>query len=240
MKRIKLFNGDCIELLRNIPDKSIDLILADPPYGTTASNWDQIIDFEKLWIQLRRVIKKDAAILIFGTEPFSSMLRCSNVKNFKYDWIWNKTRPGNFSLAKKQPMKYHEIISVFNSKVYNPIMEPGDKIRKKGANKGYRGFNKGLERESYVGREYKDYYPSSIIKFPNPNHKSLHPNAKPVPLLEYFIKTYSKEDDLVLDFTMGSGSTGVACINTNRRFVGMEKDLEIFNIAKDRIAGFLI
>ena len=175
--------------------------------------------------------------MLFGSEPFSSALRMSNIKNYKYDWVWEKTRPSNFALAKKNPMKYHEIISVFNSKVYYPIMVKGSKIRKKGANKSAEIYNnsKSLMNDEYLKKEYVDFYPSSVLKFSNPNNKSLHPTQKPVALLEYLIKTYTQECETVLDFTMGSGSTGVAAINTNRCFIGIEKDETYFLIAQKRI-----
>jgi len=233
----QLMFGDCLERMKEIGDKSVDAIICDPPFGTTACKWDIIIPFDKLWEQLNRIIKPNGAIVLFGSEPFSSALRMSNIKNYKYDWVWEKTRPSNFALAKKNPMKYHEIISVFNSKVYYPIMVKGSKIRKKGANKSAEIYNnsKSLMNDEYLKKEYVDFYPSSVLKFSNPNNKSLHPTQKPVALLEYLIKTYTQECETVLDFTMGSGSTGVACVNTNRKFIGIEMDENYFNIACDRI-----
>ena len=234
---IQLFNGDCLEVMKTIEDKSIDAIITDPPYGTTACKWDSVIDFDLMWEQLNRIIKPNGAIVLFGSEPFSSALRMSNIKNYKYDWIWEKSRPSNFANAKRQPMKYHEIISVFNSKIYYPIMVKGNKVRKKGTNKGasiYGGVS-GLGNPEYLKKEYVDFYPKSIQKFVNSNYKSLHPTQKPIALMEYLIKTYTNENETVLDFTMGSGSTGVAAKNTNRNFIGIEQDEKYFNIAKNRI-----
>jgi site-specific DNA-methyltransferase (adenine-specific) len=234
---IQLLNGDCLELMKSIPDGSIDAIITDPPYGTTACKWDSVIDFTLMWEQLNRIIKPNGAIVLFGSEPFSSALRMSNIKNYKYDWVWEKSRPSNFANAKRHPMKYHEIISVFNSKKYYPLMVKGDKIRKKGTNKGaeFYGGISGLGNPDYLKKEYVDFYPKSIIKLPNPNNKSVHPTQKPVLLMEYLIKTYTNENETVLDFTMGSGSTGVAAKNLNRKFIGIEKDDNYFEIAKKRI-----
>ena len=227
--------GNCLDRMKEIESGSVDMILADPPYGTTTCKWDSVIDLPLMWEQLKRIIKPNGAIVLFGSEPFSSALRMSNIKNYKYDWIWQKNRPSNFALAKKHPMKYHEIICVFNSKIYNPQMVRGDKIRKKGANNGYSGFNEGLDQPVYSHKEYKDFYPSSIQNFSNPNNKSLHPTQKPVALMEYLIKTYTNEGNIVLDFTMGSGTTGVAAKNLDRKFIGIEMDEDYFNIAKERI-----
>jgi DNA modification methylase len=234
---IQLLNGDCLELMKSIPDGSIDAIITDPPYGTTACKWDSVIDFTLMWEQLNRIIKPNGAIVLFGSEPFSSALRMSNIKNYKYDWVWEKSRPSNFANAKRHPMKYHEIISVFNSKKYYPLMVKGDKIRKKGTNKGaeFYGGISGLGNPDYLKKEYVDFYPKSIIKLPNPNNKSVHPTQKPVLLMEYLIKTYTNENETVLDFTMGSGSTGVAAKNLKRKFIGIEKDDNYFEIAKKRI-----
>jgi len=196
-----------------------------------------VIDFELMWAELKRIVKDNGAICLFGSEPFSSALRMSNIKMFRYDLIWHKTRPSNFPLAKKQFMKYHEIVSIFGIKspIYYPQMVKGDKERKKRTNKGYRGFNKGLEDTAYLKKIYKDFYPSSIQTFPNPNNALLHPTQKPIPLLEYLIKTYTLENETVLDFTMGGGSTGVAAKNLNRKFIGIEQDEYYFEIAEGSI-----
>lgn len=220
--------------MKNIPDGSIDLVLTDPPYGTTACKWDSVIPFEPMWEQLNRIIKPNGAVCLFGSEPFSSALRMSNIKNYKYDWIWNKSKAANFILAKKQPLKIHEIISVFNSKIYNPQKEKGI-YRKKG------GYFVNGECAVIAGAPtvYNDlYYPKSILDFSIANNKNskFHPTQKPVELLEYLIKTYTNEGETVLDFTMGSGSTGVACINTGRKFIGIELEQKYFDIATKRIS----
>jgi DNA modification methylase len=230
---IQLYNGDCLEIMKNIPDNSVDMILTDPPYGTTKCKWDSVIPFEPMWEQLNRIIKPNGAILLFGSEPFSSALRMSNIKNYKYDWVWDKKQAGNVLNAKKQPLKTFENIIVFNSKTYYPIMRKG-KMRKKG------GLNKQPEITGKVKLDYMtyndEYYPIAILEFSNADKRNrLHPTQKPVALLEYLIKTYTQEGETVLDFTMGSGSCGVACINTNRNFIGIELDENYFNIAKERI-----
>ena len=215
-----------------------DAIITDPPYGTTACKWDNVIPFEDMWERLNKLIKLNGAIVLFGSEPFSSNLRMSNIKNYKYDWVWDKKKPSNFPLAKKQPMKYHENIIVFNSKIYYPIMVKVEgRKAKKYMNKGATVFNtKGLDDPKYLDKVYTDKYPSSIIEVSNACQRNrYHPTQKPVALLEYLIKTYTNKGELVLDFTMGSGSTGVACMNTNRKFIGIELDENYFNIAKERI-----
>ncbi len=235
MSDTKLLHGDCLEVMKDIPDKSVDLILTDPPYGTTACKWDSVIPFEPMWEQLNRIVKPNGAICLFGSEPFSSALRMSNIKNFKYDWIWNKKLAGNGILAKKQPLKIHEIVSVFNSGIYIPQMTKG-KYRKK--------MTGGIKESEITGGnavvdEYSNdlYYPKTILEYGIGNMRKgrLHPTQKPITLLEYLIKTYTSEGETVLDFTMGSGSTGVACVNTNRNFIGIELDEKYFNIAKERI-----
>ena len=228
--KIDLKCGDCLQLMKEIPDKSIDMILCDLPYGTTACKWDNIIPFEPLWEQYNRIIKNNGAILLFGSEPFASKLRLSNLKNYKYDWIWNKKQTGNPFLAKKQPLKIFENILVFNSRIYNPIMRKG-KSRIKGGGSNAKIFN---NTDSCVNDLY---YPTAIIEFANCKNKTerLHPTQKPVELLEYLIKTYTNENEVVLDNCMGSGSTGVACVNTNRNFIGIELDQKYFEIAEKRI-----
>ena len=216
----------------------VDAIITDPPYGVTACKWDTVIPFDEMWERLNKLIKPKGAIVLFGSEPFSSTLRMSNIKNYKYDWVWDKKKPSNFPLAKKQPMKYHENIIVFNSKIYYPIMVKVEgRKAKKYTNKGATVFNtKGLDDPKYLDKVYTDKYPSSIIEVSNACQRNrYHPTQKPVDLLEYLIKTYTNENELVLDFTMGSGSTGIACMNTNRKFVGIELDENYFSIAKERI-----
>lgn len=235
-KMINLMNGDCLELMKTIPDGSVDMILTDPPYGTTACKWDSVIPFEPMWAELKRIIKPNGAIVLFGSEPFSSALRMSNIKQYKYDWVWNKKNSGSGLLAKKQPLKQHELISVFsvNSHYYSPQMTEG-KMRNK---KSY-----GSKLDSVVGeiKPSKDnynnlYFPKSIIEFSNANQKGkVHPTQKPVALLEYLIKTYTQDGEIVLDFTAGSFSTGVACVNMGRSFIGIELDKSYFEIGVNRV-----
>lgn len=230
---IQLYNGDCLEVMKNIPDSSVDLVLTDPPYGTTACKWDNIIPFEPMWEQLNRIIKSNGAICLFGSEPFSSALRMSNIKNFKYDWIWEKEQGANFMLCKYQPYKAHEIVSVFSKEKHNyfPQMTDGKPYI---SGKGTSGQITGNRPKAQKKNEGKRY-PRSIQRFNTGKNKSTHPTQKPVALLEYLIKTYTNEGETVLDFTMGSGSTGVACIDTNRNFIGIELDKGYFDIAQKRI-----
>ena len=233
---IDLIKGDCLELMKDIPDGSIDLILTDPPYGTTACKWDSIIPLEPMWEQLNRIIKPNGAIVLFGSEPFSSALRMSNIKNYKYDWVWDKKLSSGFLNAKKRPLLRHETISVFNSKIYFPIMEVRGKEREKGNKGGSKYTDKAYSDYNSYTSKNNTYYPTSIIQSSNANRKDkVHPTQKPVPLLEYLIKTYTLENETVLDFTMGSGSTGEACVNTNRNFIGIEMDDKYFEIATNRI-----
>lgn len=228
--------GDCLEVMKDIRDKSIDMILCDLPYGTTHCNWDTVIPFDRLWEQYCRIAKDNAAIVLFGAEPFASHLRLSNLQMYKYDWIWDKVKGTGFLNAKKQPMRNHEVICVFykNQCTYNPQMTSGQrKVSYK---------RKGLQTDVY-GQADKDYiydsatrYPRSIQVFSTDTQKcSLHPTQKPIALLEYLILTYTNEDDIVLDNCMGSGSTCVAAQNTNRKYIGIEKEESIFNNAKERI-----
>ena len=235
MNDIKLIHGDCLEEMKNIPDKSIDMILCDLPYGTTQNKWDSVIPLEPLWEQYKRIIKDNGAIVLFAQTPFDKVLGASNLKMLKYEWIWEKQQGTGFLNAKKMPLKKHENILVFYKKlpIYNPQMI-GNEIRTIKRNKnGKTTDNYGKftydEQSTYVGR-----YPTSILSFDRDKNK-LHPTQKPVPLLEYLIKTYTNEGEIILDNTMGSGSTGVACINTNRKFIGIELEEKYFNIAKTRI-----
>jgi len=231
---MNLIHGDCLEKMKDIPDKSIDMILCDLPYGTTACKWDVVIPFEPLWEQYKRVIKDRGAIVLFGSEPFSSYLRMSNIKQFKYDWIWDKKKGGNPLLSKIQPIKVTETISVFHSGIYYPIMTPRDKPKSRGSNKGF--LSETTNNAFTEDKTYTEYYPKNIIEVSNASQvNKLHPTQKPVALLEYLIKTYTIEGETVLDNCMGSGSTGVACINTKRNFIGIEKDDKYFEIAKSRI-----
>jgi DNA modification methylase len=241
---IQLFKGDCLEVMKGIPNGSIDAIITDPPYGTTACKWDSVIDFQLMWEQLNRIIKANGAIVLFGSEPFSSALRMSNIKNYKYDWIWVKNTSGSFALAKKRPMQYHELISVFYKKqcVYNPKFgEYSEQSKKRNynikvVNEKFKTKTQGIKRTE-INLDFKrGSYPKMIIEIKGANKtKRLHPTQKPVALMEYLIKTYTNENETVLDFTMGSGSTGVACVNTNRNFIGIEMDAGYFDIATKRI-----
>ena len=235
---IELYNGDCLELMKNIPDKSIDMILCDLPYGTTACKWDSVIPFEPLWGQYKRIIKDNGAIVLFAVQPFTSLLVNSNIKGYKHHWIWEKNRGTGFQVAKYRPMMATEDIIAFTKKGerinYYPVMVERDKpITCYGA-KGTNGTNPLASFDNNLKKTYTHNYPTNIIRS-NKVSKPMHPTQKPVDLLEYLIKTYTDEGNLVLDNCMGSGSTGVACVNTNRNFIGMELDNNYFNIAKERI-----
>lgn len=226
--------GDCLELMKNIPGGSIDMILCDLPYGTTACKWDTVLPCELLWVQYKRIIKDEGAIVLFGSEPFSSHLRSSNLKMFRYDWIWEKEQGANFMLCRYQPYKVHEIISVFSKKthVYHPQMTEGKPyISGKGTSGDVTRNVKKIQTKNEGLR-----YPRSIQRFNTDKSKgSFHPTQKPVALLEYLVKTYTNEGETVLDNCMGSGSTGVACMNTGRHFIGIELDKQYFDIAQKRI-----
>ena len=238
---IELIKGDCLEVMKDIPDKSIDMILCDLPYGTTACKWDSVIPFKPLWEQYNRIIKDNGAIVLFGSEPFSSALRMSNIKKYKYDLKWQKDQGSDFMLAKKKPLKDYEDIMVFYKKqpTYNPQMREGfKKWTKKDTGNNIIG-HLGKQEKSQIKQSIGDKrYPISILKF-NRIRNGLHPTQKPVELLEWLIKTYTNEGETVLDNCMGSGSTGVACINTNRKFIGIEKDDKYFEISCDRINGHI-
>jgi len=229
---INLMHGDCLELMKSIPDNSIDMVLTDPPYGTTACKWDTVIDFDLMWEQLKRITKDNGAIALFGSEPFSSALRMSNIKMFKYDWYWKKSNKTGHLNAKKMPLKNIEVISIFKNKIsyYPQGLKPYDKITKRGHNGDSYGASGKSNYQKFTN------YPTQYLEFISQS-KTIHPTQKPVALLEYLIKTYTLENETVLDFTMGSGSTGVACKNLNRKFIGIEKDENYFNIAKERIYG---
>jgi len=239
---MQLYQGDCLECMKMIPDKSIDMILCDLPYGTTACKWDNVIPFELLWEQYNRIIKKNRAIVLFGNEPFTSVLINSNLKGFKYRWDWNKKIPSGIGYAKYRPMQQTEDIAVFSLNgertKYNPQMIKRDIPIKSGGNTKQAGVYNGFKCRG-EGKEYKktyDYkYPVTLIEFDKVRRGNLHPTQKPVSLLEYLIRTYTNEGETVLDNCMGSGSTGVACANTNRDFIGIELDSHYFSIAKQRI-----
>ena len=235
---IKLMLGDCLERMKEIPDGSVDMVLTDPPYGTTACKWDSIIPLEPMWEQLKRVIKPNGAVVMTASQPFTTTLIASNMKMFKYCWVWEKTMASNFALAKKQPFKKHEDICVFYRKqpVYNPQMESGKSYtdrRSIGARNASVGAETGVKRNPIKNTGTR--YPSSVQKFSNGNNGNVHPTQKPVALMEYLIRTYTNEGETVLDFTCGSGSTGVAAVNTSRNFIGIELDPDYFAIAEKRI-----
>ena len=226
--------------MKDIPDSSIDAIITDPPYGTTACKWDSVIPFDLMWEQLNRIIKPNGAIVLFGSEPFSSALRMSNIKNYKYDWVWRKSRPVGHLQAKRQPLKDIEMVSVFYNYqcTYNP--QGATTVDVKHRNTPNRIKSAGMGVVGNAKAEYtqsKSNYPRRILDYASPHNVGVftHPTAKPVDLMEYLIKTYTNEGETVLDFTMGSGTTGVACTNLNRRFIGIELDDGYFDIAKERI-----
>ena len=231
---INLMQGDCLERMKEIPSGSVDMILTDPPYGTTACKWDSIIPLEPMWEQLKRIIKPNGAIVIFGSEPFSSSLRISNIKQYKYDWIWQKPKGTGHLNAKRMPMNNFENISVFYKRqcLYNPQYSVGDQYKAKSGISSFDGYGK----DNRIGNDNTGKrYPKRVLSFGVVERGTVHPTQKPVTLMEYLIKTYTNENETVLDFTMGSGSTGVAAKNLNRKFIGIELDEGYFNIAKERI-----
>jgi len=233
--RADLYQGDCLQVMDLLIKKGIkvDAIITDLPYGITACKWDSVIPLEPMWILLKQLIKDKGAIVLFGSQPFTSKVIVSNLKMFKYCWVWNKRLAGNGILAKKQPLKIHEDIMVFNSRIYYPEMRKG-RARWKGGIKDKHGTFSNAESKKVWNDKY---YPTSILEFSGAGMRYIrvHPTQKPILLLEYLIKTYTNEKELVLDFTMGSGTTGIACKNLNRNFVGIELDKNYFEIAKYRI-----
>lgn len=249
MIKINLMKGDCLDRMKEIPDKSVDMVLTDPPYGTTACKWDSVIPFREMWQELKRISKNNAAAVLFASQPFTCALGSSNIKELKYSWVWKKTRPTMFLQAKKQPLKGFEDILVFykSPPTYNPqgliavdweMKNSGTKARgNKKLNGDITSVHNGIRGKNRQGDNYKQTqtnYPRGIIEFSQESN-SVHPTQKPVALLEYLIKTYTLEGETVLDFAMGSGSTGVACKNLNRNFIGIERDEKYFEIAKNRI-----
>jgi site-specific DNA-methyltransferase (adenine-specific) len=243
MNEVNLLQGDCLELMQEILDGSVDMILCDLPYGTTQCKWDITIPFEPLWEQYKRIIKPSGAIVLFGAEPFSSLLRGSNLKMFKYDWVWKKSKAQHFAQAPYRAMTNHEVISIFSfggtaknaspRMVYNPQgVVKCQKIckGKKGDHSPHRVARQ--DQADYV-QEWTNY-PTTVLEFANEG-KTVHPTQKPVALCEYLIKTYTHEGEVVLDNCMGSGTVGVACRNTRRKFIGIEKDETYFTLAKNRI-----
>lgn len=234
MKENQIYLGDCLDVMSKIKDESISLIFADLPYGTTACKWDIKIPFDKLWEQFHRIIKKDGNMVFTASQPFTSVLVASNIKNFRYEFIWEKSQGTNPMVAKKQILKKHENVLVFYKKhgVYNPQMTEG---------KPYKGFSSDTATIGEVYNKGRSFhrenkgtrYPTSIIHFPR--EYGLHPTQKPLPLMEYIVKTFSNEDDLVLDPTCGSGTTLLACKNTNRCYIGIEKEEEYYKKSIKRL-----
>lgn len=234
---IELHNGDCLDVMKNIPDKSVDMILCDLPYGTTACKWDNIIPFDKLWEQYERIIKPKGNIVLFGTGLFAYKLALSNEKLFRYEIIWKKSKCGSPLTAKYMPLKKHENILIFGKPAskYNPQMSIGTPYKRKYTPNKRNEMNYGIKGVSTDNKGTR--HPITVIDFPQKwrRQDQVHPTQKPVELCEYLIKTYSNEGDTVLDNCMGSGSTGVACQNTNRNFIGIELDTNYFNIAQERL-----
>jgi len=255
MKKVSIFNDDCLKKMKDLPDNSVDLILCDLPYGTTKCKWDSVLPLDELWALYKRLIKKPTGVIaLFADQPFTSILISSNLEMFKYEWIWKKSRTTGFLLANFRPMKLTEDILIFSfgggaaaskdtgNHTYNPQNLIEKKVLKKNSPKRigrmlnqvhHLGENNKLLTEKEYSQKYTNY-PTEILDFNNEKN-IIHPTQKPIALCEYLIKTYSNEGDLVLDNTMGSGTTGVACVNTNRRFIGIEKEKEYFEIAKRRI-----
>lgn len=248
---INLMRGDCLERMKEIPDGSVDMVLCDLPYGTTGCKWDVVISFEALWAQYRRIVKSDGALVLFGQEPFSSALRMSSLDMYRYDIIWNKRKAANIMSANKMPLKVNELISVFYRE--HPTYNPQKSVNPKGPSTRHKykvvmrktdETADTFDRSGKSELKYSDGYeadklnPTTIVEF-SKDAKPVHPTQKPVALLEYLINTYTNAGDTVLDNTMGSGSTGVACVNTGRKFIGIEMDEKYFAIAEQRIYGAL-
>ena len=234
MVDIKLMQGDCLEKMKDIPDGSVDMVLCDLPYGTTACKWDSVIPFEPLWEQYRRIAKKNAAIVLTASQPFTTALIASNLKEFRYCWVWEKQQPTGFLDARRKPMKAHEDVCVFYAATatYNPqgLEEIAPRTVKRTNTGGVYGKAAGTASVQRFTN-----YPRSVLKIDRVTHGQVHPTQKPVALMEYLIRTYTNEGETVLDNCMGSGTTGVACVNTNRNFIGIELDKGYFDIATKRI-----
>lgn len=252
---VTLWNGDCLKLMANIQNNSIDAIICDPPYGTTACPWDSTLDLDNMWYQLKRIIKPTGAIVLFGSQPFSTTLIHSNIEQFKYCWIWEKGRATGFLHAKNKPMKIHEDIMVFSDgttvhanqsetrMMYNPQMSQGKSYKKRTSNNSgtlnHTPSKSNIEYDNIIRVNNGERYPTSVLKYSMHNVGNIHPTQKPVELMEYLVRTYTNENEKVLDFTMGSGTTGVACINSHRDFIGIELDSNYFELAKERIDNHL-
>lgn len=232
---MRLMQGDCLELMGTLPDSSVDLILCDLPYGTTRNKWDSILSLDKLWQEYKRISR--GAIVLTAQTPFDKVLGASNLSMLRYEWVWEKTHPTGHLNAKRAPMKAHENVLVFYSRqpTYNPIKTHGH-VRKVATKRRDNTPTYGAQNFNALPYDSTERYPRSVLIFPSDKQTSrLHPTQKPVALMEYFIKTYTNEGDIVLDSCMGSGTTGIACLNTNRSFIGMELNSDYFNIASERI-----
>ena len=244
LKNYNIQSGDCLELMKEIPDESVNLICCDPPYGTTSIKWDSVLDFGRMWEEYGRIIKPKGVICLFGSQPFTSQLICSKLDWFRYELVWNKNKCGSPGLAKHRPMKTHENVIIFYKNAggtYNPQMEKGEPFKRKSKNP--EGYVSKRNPHGYGLKPVKEFenkgtrYPKSILNISRDfsAQQQVHPTQKPVPLMEWLIKTYSNSGEMVLDNCMGSGSTGVACMKLNRQFIGMETDLEYYKIAEERI-----
>jgi len=239
---IKLYRGDCLDVMDKLicDNIKVDAIITDPPFGIVACKWDSIIPFDKMWLRLNKLIKSNGAIVLFGSEPFSSALRMSNIKNYKYDWYWNKKFDSNFVQVKRMPLKTIETISVFSIEKTLPNYYPQMTLRDKPINAGSVKTSEAIPVKNnpdkkWTEKTYKYKYPITYLNYPRELGRTVHPTQKPVTLMEYLIKTYTNENETVLDFTMGSGTTIVAAKNLNRNGIGIEKESKYFKIAKNRI-----
>jgi len=245
---IDLYNDDCFNVLKTLPDESVDLVLTDPPYGTTAIKWDNVLDFDRMWVELERITKPKSNIILFASQPFTSLLITSKLDWFRYELIWNKNKCGSPGLAKKRPQKVHENILIFSKEpggTYNPIMEAGEPYKRQtdnpdgyGSGKNTHGYGFG-NKKTFSSENKGTRYPKSILHASRnfSAQQTLHPTQKPTNVLNWLIMTYSNESDVVLDFTMGSGSTGVSAKLTGRNFIGIEKEKEYFEISEKRISS---
>ena len=232
---VDLHLGDCLDILPTLSDNSVDMLLVDLPYGTTACKWDSIIPLDELWEQYNRICKKNAAMVFTAVQPFTTALALSNIKNFKYEWIWEKSQGTNPMNVKVMPLKSHENILVFyrEKPTYNPQMWYSTPYTGFVSDSAKIGEVYGKQQSKHRNNPEGSRFPKTVLKYKQ--EKGLHPTQKPVGLMEYLIKTYTNESDTVLDNTMGSGTTGLACLNTNRHFIGIESDKNYYNIAKDRL-----
>lgn len=234
-----LVNADCFDVFPFIEDKSIDAIICDLPYGTTACKWDSVLPLDKLWTEYKRILKPNGVVVLTASQPFTSVLGCSNLEWLKYEWIWDKVRGVGFQVAKHRPMMQHENILVFGKGrvTYNPIMTKRDKVKK---SKCYTSSDSNpLKYNDGIEREYNEKYPTSILTYSNASQKGKqHPTQKNLDLFEYLIKTYTNENEIVLDNTMGSGTTGLACLKTNRQFIGIEKEKQYYDVAVRRLSEY--